>query len=473
MATDAASSVGTGPSPGWQQPQARRFASTASLFGEGEDQHFHEGATFVGVWLLVVLVGVHTLSAMKEILEPLLWALFLMAGLTPLTDRIEAILLWISDLCFLRCSKVAVQDDALRDVEDRGRDEAEPLNAKKGGGDEGSGGAGAERRPRPRFATGQSNWEEDDASAAADHEGCQAARGLASVIVVTFFVCLLMLFTILIYKSATYMQANWHHYEEGANKNLRRAHKIYGQLFASVPEEVVTRLSKKALETLQEALSTVLSALVSDVSNTAIEFAMMLLYMLFWLCSPVPLGPAVGRTFKRYIWLKSQASVGYAVSCWLILHFLNVDLAIVFGLVTFLFNWVPEVGPFLAMVLPIPLILMDGRIESPFIVAALALGGQLAMKFFFGNIIEVKLIERDRLMRLHPVVTLFFVAFFGWIWGATGMLLSVPIAAAVKASTPALPNRYRDTILIILEGDLQAPRRFQKLLQHERTESFG
>merc|ERR1712113_1210668 len=87
-------------------------------------------------------------------------------------------------------------------------------------------------------------------------------------------------------------------------------------------------------------------------------------------------------------------------------------------------------------------------------------GGQLGLKFIFANIVEVKLVERQDEMKMHPVMILFFVTFFGWIWGATGMLLSVPLMAAAKACMHALPPAYRNPILMLLEGDTQAPARY-------------
>jgi len=63
------------------------------------------------------------------------------------------------------------------------------------------------------------------------------------------------------------------------------------------------------------------------------------------------------------------------------------------------------------------------------------------------------LIESQKEMRMHPVIILFFMAFFGWIWGPTGMLLSVPLMAALKASIYIVPESYRDAILMVLEGE--------------------
>merc|ERR1719343_824672 len=114
------------------------------------------------------------------------------------------------------------------------------------------------------------------------------------------------------------------------------------------------------------------------------------------------------------------------------------------------------------MMLPLPVILFDDRSGSPLQLMVLALVGQLSLKVVFGNIVEIKLIESQQEMRMHPVVILFFVAFFQFIWGATGMLLSVPIVAALKATLHKIPPSYRDPILIFLEGDKTAPVRWRQ-----------
>lgn len=44
---------------------------------------------------------------------------------------------------------------------------------------------------------------------------------------------------------------------------------------------------------------------------------------------------------------------------------LNNDLAIFFGIVSFFFNYVPEVGTIIAIMVPMPVILLDGRLASP------------------------------------------------------------------------------------------------------------
>jgi AI-2 transport protein TqsA len=44
----------------------------------------------------------------------------------------------------------------------------------------------------------------------------------------------------------------------------------------------------------------------------------------------------------------------------------------------------------------------------------------------------------DRL-NLSPVVILLFLVFWGWLWGITGALLAVPIAAAIQIALSQIP----------------------------------
>jgi AI-2 transport protein TqsA len=264
------------------------------------------------------------------------------------------------------------------------------------------------------------------------------------------------------------MQEGLPHYQEGAkNLSLRMQH--FAQRFSKTfPPGMLDDLTKKALVGIQDVLATGLSLILENVSETLFQLLMMLLYMVFWLCQPMHVSKSISGLFRQYIYLKSIASGGYAFCVWLLLHFSNIDLAIVFGLVTFLFNFVPEVGPFMAMVLPLPVVLFDARIKEPIIQLCIVLGGNLLLKFVWANILEVKLVESQREMRMHPVVILFFVAFFGWIWGATGMLLSVPLVAVVKASMHLFPASYRDPILTFLEGDSRAPERYTRAITRAR-----
>mmetsp|Transcript_62687 Transcript_62687/g.118617 ORF Transcript_62687/g.118617 Transcript_62687/m.118617 type:complete len:275 (+) Transcript_62687:836-1660(+) len=260
------------------------------------------------------------------------------------------------------------------------------------------------------------------------------------------------------------MRTHWDVYQKGVQRLTSDAVGAFGWLFQKMPESMRTRyedVTADVLKTAQDYLYSLLSNFVNNVSSLLLGIILTLLYTLFWLCSPVPMDSSIDIMFRRYIMLKTLVCFGFGVCVGMLLAFLSIDLASVFAFTTFALNYVPEVGPFIAMVLPIPVILLDSRFDRPFLVLLAAIVGQLALKLAFSNIIEVKLIENDKKLRLHPVMILLSVGLFGYLWGPTGTLLSVPLMALLKLSlfSDVVPSSYRDAILVILEGDRNAPQR--------------
>mmetsp|Transcript_33310 Transcript_33310/g.72016 ORF Transcript_33310/g.72016 Transcript_33310/m.72016 type:complete len:384 (+) Transcript_33310:204-1355(+) len=285
-----------------------------------------------------------------------------------------------------------------------------------------------------------------------------AARGLAVVAASMGMLGLCSGFGMLILESARHMRDHWDVYQKGAERLTRDTK----GLFAKVPANLVTQytqVSADMVKTAQDVVYGLLGDFVNHVSSLLFGVMLTMLYTLFWLCSPVPMDTNIDIMFRKYIMFKTLACFGYGVSVGLLLAALSIDLASVFALTTFALNYVPEVGPFMAMLLPCPVILLDSRLERPTLTMFLAIAGQFALKFAFSNIIEVKLIESDKKLRMHPVMILLSVGIFGHLWGPTGMLLSVPLMALLKISlfSDLVPASYRDPILVVLEGDREAP----------------
>ncbi|CAE7428634.1 HCN2, partial [Symbiodinium sp. CCMP2456] len=198
---------------------------------------------------------------------------------------------------------------------------------------------------------------------------------------------LLSVFGLLIMESARHMQEHWDVYQKGADQLTRDLL----SLFSKVPESFKKQYQEVSADTLksaQDLFYSLLGNIVNNVSSLILGVLLTMLYTLFWLCSPVPMDSSVDVMFRKYIMFKTLACFGYGISAGLLLYFLSVDLASVFALTTFALNFVPEVGPFIAMVLPCPVIILDSRIDRPMLVLFVAILGQLALKFAFSNIIE-------------------------------------------------------------------------------------
>jgi AI-2 transport protein TqsA len=130
---------------------------------------------------------------------------------------------------------------------------------------------------------------------------------------------------------------------------------------------------------------------------------------------------------RRYITTVTAISAAVGLSVGLILWALGMRMAWLFGVLAFLLNFIPNIGPIIASLLPLPIALT--QFDDPWrIVAIVALPG--AIHLTIGNFVEPKLMGRG--LELHPVTVLLALAFWGLLWGVMGMVLAVPIVATLR-----------------------------------------
>ncbi len=135
----------------------------------------------------------------------------------------------------------------------------------------------------------------------------------------------------------------------------------------------------------------------------------------------------INRSVQSYLGLKVliSASTGSLVS--IALHFLDTPFAMLWGMLAFVLNFVPNIGSIIAGIPPILLTFFQyGSLGKAFVVALVF----AAIQFCIGNLLEPKIMGKG--LNLSPLVVLLSLLFWGWVWGIPGMLLSVPLTAAVK-----------------------------------------
>lgn len=130
---------------------------------------------------------------------------------------------------------------------------------------------------------------------------------------------------------------------------------------------------------------------------------------------------------KRYATIKSIVSLltGAIISTWL--WALDVEYPFLWGLVAFLFNFIPNIGSIIAAV---PAVLLAWLTSDSLSTPILAATGYLAVNFVVGNIVEPKFMGRG--LGLSTLVVFLSLLFWGWVLGPVGMLLSVPLTIIVK-----------------------------------------
>jgi len=141
---------------------------------------------------------------------------------------------------------------------------------------------------------------------------------------------------------------------------------------------------------------------------------------------------SIGRLYhivddvKRYLAVKTTISLITAVLITIWLMILKVDYAIVWGLLTFVLTFVPNIGAVLSAVPPtiVALIQLGGT------KAALTAGGYVVVCGILGNFLE--LLWMGQKLGLSTLVVFLSLTVWGWVLGPVGMLLSVPLTMTAK-----------------------------------------
>ena len=131
---------------------------------------------------------------------------------------------------------------------------------------------------------------------------------------------------------------------------------------------------------------------------------------------------------QRYIMTKTVVSAATGGIVGGILAFLGVDLALVFGLLTFVLNYIPNIGSIVATLLPLPMVLVNP--ESTLTTVILAIGLPGLAQFLIGSLIEPKVVGGT--LNLHPATVLISLIVWGMIWGIVGMFLAIPLTAVMQ-----------------------------------------
>jgi AI-2 transport protein TqsA len=101
-----------------------------------------------------------------------------------------------------------------------------------------------------------------------------------------------------------------------------------------------------------------------------------------------------------------------------VLFYVGLELFLVFGLLSFALNFVPAIGMYISILLPMPLVVLDDAFTP--MEALLAFVLPLLIGLAAKDVMEPLLIGSAT--RLQPVAMLLATLLWGGIWGITGMV---------------------------------------------------
>jgi predicted PurR-regulated permease PerM len=133
-----------------------------------------------------------------------------------------------------------------------------------------------------------------------------------------------------------------------------------------------------------------------------------------------------GASMRSYVVINSIFGLIAAVANTLLLLALGVDFAVLWGVVSFLLSFVPNVGFVIALVPPALLAL----VQFGFARAAMVIAGFVTINFIVDNAVKPRFVGES--LDLTPIVVVISLIFWGWLLGPIGALVAVPLSIAAK-----------------------------------------
>ena len=139
------------------------------------------------------------------------------------------------------------------------------------------------------------------------------------------------------------------------------------------------------------------------------------------------------KTERYFITVTLMNLVSGLIATIVLLAF-GVDLALLWGLITFIVTFIPTIGSIFALALPIAVAFLQfGSLGTPLAVAITL----IVIEFSWGSIVSPRIMGSS--LDLSPLLVLIALIFWGWIWGPWGMIFSVPITSMIKIAFESVP----------------------------------
>jgi len=129
---------------------------------------------------------------------------------------------------------------------------------------------------------------------------------------------------------------------------------------------------------------------------------------------------------QKYFIIKTFTSALTGLFVALMLLYFKVPYAYLFGILAFVFNFIPVIGSIIAAIPGILIALITYDIKIALYVTI----GYLIINNFISNVLEPKIMGDG--LDLSPAVVFFSLLVWGWVFGIVGMFLAAPLTMTLK-----------------------------------------
>lgn len=160
------------------------------------------------------------------------------------------------------------------------------------------------------------------------------------------------------------------------------------------------------------------------------------------------IGSSIRHSIERYISVQTVISLIQTVISYVAMVALGLDNALFWALVIFILNYIPIVGGFAAVALPV----LFGLVQFESLTRVLVLGGVLfGAQFVVANTIQPKMMGDS--MNMSALVVVLSLTVWGALWGGVGAFLSAPMTVIMMIILAQFPTTRWIAILLSADGD--------------------
>ena len=153
------------------------------------------------------------------------------------------------------------------------------------------------------------------------------------------------------------------------------------------------------------------------------------------------------NNIRHYLSIKTMTSLLTGAIVWIGLTITGVDYAIMWALIAFLLNYIPNIGSIIAA---IPAILF-AVIQLGYVGALWTMVIFLIANMVVGNVVEPKMMGKG--LGLSTFVVFLSLIFWGFVLGTVGMFLSVPLTMTIKIVLEQKPETKWIAVLLGTDED--------------------
>jgi len=153
----------------------------------------------------------------------------------------------------------------------------------------------------------------------------------------------------------------------------------------------------------------------------------------------------VAHDVRQYLLITSASGLAFAIPVYVLMRALGTDLALVWAVLAFVLNFVPNIGLILSLIPPVILTLLEFSWQR----ASLILAGYVALNFIVDNLIKPHFLKSG--LDVPPLLGLLSLLVWSYLLGPPGALLAIPLTLAgrrllhdVHAVRAPLPVSPRD-----------------------------